>query len=641
MEHKQETHQFKTEVQQVLNLIIHSLYSNKDIFLRELISNASDAMDRLRFKSQTERDILGDDADFHIRITPDKDKHTLEISDNGIGMTYEEVIENIGTIAKSGTALFLEALEKSKKKGDLLTPELIGKFGVGFYSAFIVAEEVILTTRAAGAEKAVRWQSKGDGSFTVEEVQKEGRGTTILLKLKKLEEGETDFTDEWMIRQMVKKHSDFVRYPVLMEVEKSEPIPEKEQIKDKNGKPVSTTRKVRGDETLNSMKAIWAKDKSEIKEEEYSEFYKHISHDWNNPLSHIHVKLEGVTEYTILLYIPEKTPMDFFMPDRKHGIQLYSRRVFIMDDCKELIPEYLRFVKGVVDAPYLNLNVSREILQQDKLVKNIQKNIVKKVLDHLKEMDEETYGKFYPEFGMVLKEGIHSDWENKDRIAELARYKTTRSDGKYVSLKEYVGNMKADQKEIFYMTGDNLSTLMNSPHLEKLKDKDYEVLLMTDPVDEWVVQALPEYDGKALKSAEKGDLDLEGSKKDEKKELSDLFEFIKTELEEKVKEVKPSRRLKDSVSCLSADSYDMSAYMEKIMKATGQDMPASKRVLELNTDHPVLQKLKKMYESDKNDPKLKEYSHLLYDLAVIGEGGKVENPSLFSKLVGGLLDNAL
>ena len=641
MEHKQETHQFKTEVQQVLNLIIHSLYSNKDIFLRELISNASDAMDRLRFKSQTERDILGDDADFHIRITPDKDKHTLEISDNGIGMTYEEVIENIGTIAKSGTALFLEALEKSKKKGDLLTPELIGKFGVGFYSAFIVAEEVILTTRAAGAEKAVRWQSKGDGSFTVEEVQKEGRGTTILLKLKKLEEGETDFTDEWMIRQMVKKHSDFVRYPVLMEVEKSEPIPEKEQIKDKNGKSVSTTRKVRGDETLNSMKAIWAKDKSEIKEEEYSEFYKHISHDWNNPLSHIHVKLEGVTEYTILLYIPEKTPMDFFMPDRKHGIQLYSRRVFIMDDCKELIPEYLRFVKGVVDAPYLNLNVSREILQQDKLVKNIQKNIVKKVLDHLKEMDEETYGKFYSEFGMVLKEGIHSDWENKDRIAELARYKTTRSDGKYVSLKEYVGNMKADQKEIFYMTGDNLSTLMNSPHLEKLKDKDYEVLLMTDPVDEWVVQALPEYDGKSLKSAEKGDLNLEDSKKDEKKELTDLFEFIKTELEEKVKEVKPSRRLKDSVSCLSADSYDMSAYMEKIMKATGQDMPASKRVLELNTDHPVLQKLKKMYESDKNDPKLKEYSHLLYDLAVIGEGGKVENPSLFSKLVGGLLDNAL
>ena len=641
MEHKQETHQFKTEVQQVLNLIIHSLYSNKDIFLRELISNASDAMDRLRFKSQTERDILGDDADFHIRITPDKDKHTLEISDNGIGMTYEEVIENIGTIAKSGTALFLEALEKSKKKGDLLTPELIGKFGVGFYSAFIVAEEVILTTRAAGAEKAVRWQSKGDGSFTVEEVQKEGRGTTILLKLKKLEEGETDFTDEWMIRQMVKKHSDFVRYPVLMEVEKSEPIPEKEQIKDKNGKSVSTTRKVRGDETLNSMKAIWAKDKSEIKEEEYSEFYKHISHDWNNPLSHIHVKLEGVTEYTILLYIPEKTPMDFFMPDRKHGIQLYSRRVFIMDDCKELIPEYLRFVKGVVDAPYLNLNVSREILQQDKLVKNIQKNIVKKVLDHLKEMDEETYGKFYSEFGMVLKEGIHSDWENKDRIAELARYKTTRSDGKYVSLKEYVGNMKADQKEIFYMTGDNLSTLMNSPHLEKLKDKDYEVLLMTDPVDEWVVQALPEYDSKSLKSAEKGDLNLEDSKKDEKKELTDLFEFIKTELEEKVKEVKPSRRLKDSVSCLSADSYDMSAYMEKIMKATGQDMPASKRVLELNTDHPVLQKLKKMYESDKNDPKLKEYSHLLYDLAVIGEGGKVENPSLFSKLVGGLLDNAL
>ena len=437
------------------------------------------------------------------------------------------------------------------------------------------------------------------------------------------------------------KHSDFVRYPILMEVEKEEPIPVKEQIKDKDGKPVSTTRKVRGDETLNSMKAIWAKDRSEVKDEEYNEFYKHISHDWNDPLSHIHVKLEGVSEYTILLYIPEKAPMDFFTPDRKHGIQLYSRRVFIMDNCRELIPDYLRFVKGVVDAPYLNLNVSREILQQDKLVKNIQKNIVKKVLDHLKEMDEEAYGKFYQEFGMVLKEGIHSDWENKDRIADLARYKTTRSEDKNISLKEYVENMKADQKEIYYMTGDNLSTLMNSPHLEKLKDKDYEVLLMTDPIDEWVVQALPKYDGKDFISAEKGDLDLEDSKKDEKKELNDLFQFIKTELEEKVKEVKLSKRLKDSVACLSSDSFDMSAYMEKIMKATGQDLPSSKRVLELNPDHPVLEKLKKMYESDKKDPKLKDYSHLLYDLAVIGEGGKIENPSLFIKLVGGLLDNSL
>ncbi len=640
MEHTQETHQFKTEVQQVLNLIIHSLYSNKDIFLRELISNASDAIDRLRFKSQTERDILEGDSDFHVRITPNKEKGTLEISDNGIGMTYEEVLENIGTIAKSGTAAFLEAMEKSKKE-DVLTPELIGKFGVGFYSAFIVAEEVTVTSRAAGAEKAVRWQSKGDGVFTIEEAEKKERGTTILLKLKKQEEGEEDFTDEWVIRQTVKKHSDFVRYPILMEVDKTEPIPEKEQIKDKDGKPVATTRKVRGDETLNSMKAIWAKEKSEIKEEEYNEFYKHISHDWNDPLSHIHVKLEGVTEYTLLLYIPAKTPMDFFLPDRKHGIQLYSRRVFIMDDCKELIPEYLRFVKGVVDAPYLNLNVSREILQQDKLVKNIRKNIVKKVLEHLKEMDAETYGKFYTEFGMVLKEGIHSDWENKEKIADLARYKTTRSEGKYLSLKDYVGNMKADQKEIYYMTGDNLSTLMNSPHLEKLKDKDYEVLLMTDPVDEWVVQSLPEYDGKALKSAEKGDLGLEESKEEDKKELDGLFQSIRVDLQEKVKEVKPSKRLRESVSCLSGDTYDMSAYMEKILKSTGQETPVSKRVLELNTNHPVLDKLKKIYEADKNDPKLKEYSQLLYDLAIIGEGGKVENPSSFSKLVGSLLDNAL
>ncbi|MCG6879773.1 MAG: molecular chaperone HtpG [Deltaproteobacteria bacterium] len=642
MDGKQETHQFKTEIQQILNLIINSLYSNRDIFLRELISNSSDAIDRLRFKAQTDADILGDDTEYFIRITPDKEKKTLEISDNGIGMTYDEVMENIGTIAKSGTSAFLEAFENSKN-GDTLAPDLIGKFGVGFYSAFIVADNITLTSKAAGSDAGVRWESKGDGSYTIEEVKQEKRGTTILLALKEPEEKEDDdYTDEWVIRQTVKKHSDFVRYPILMEVDTTEDIPEAEQVKDKDGKATSTTRKVRKDETLNSMKAIWTRPKSEIKEEEYSEFYKHISHDWNDPLSHIHVKLEGVVEYTMLLYIPEKVPFDFFMVERKHGIRLFSRRVFIMENCKDLIPDYLRFVKGVVDAMDLNLNVSREILQQDKMVRNIRKNIIKNVLTHLSEMDKETYEKFFDAFGMVLKEGIHSDWDNKDKIADLARYKTTKSDGAYVSLKDYVIRMKPDQKEIYYITGESMSTLINSPHLEKLKDKDYEVLLMTDPIDEWVVQALTEYEKKPLVSAEKGDLKIDDKKEENKaKELNSLFEFIKTELTDKIKEVRASTRLKDSVACLSSDEGEMSAYMEKIMKATGNAGPDAKRVLELNAEHPAITKMKELFEKDKKDMRLKDYSQLLFDMAVIGEGGKIENPSRFNKQVGELLSGAI
>lgn len=642
MSGKQETHQFKTEIQQILNLIINSLYSNRDIFLRELISNSSDAIDRLRFKAQTDADILGNDTEFFIRITPDKEKKTLEVSDNGVGMSYDEVMENIGTIAKSGTSAFLEALENSKKT-DTLAPDLIGKFGVGFYSAFIVAKKVTLTTKAAGSDTAVRWESKGDGSYTIEEVEKEGRGTTILLELKDPEEKDDDnYTDEWVIRQTVKKHSDFVRYPILMEVDKTEDIPEAEQVKDKDGKAVATTRTVRGDETLNSMKAIWTRSKSDIKEEEYNEFYKHISHDWNDPLSHIHVKLEGVVEYTMLLFVPEKAPFDFFTVERKHGIRLFSRRVFIMDNCKDLIPDYLRFIKGVVDAMDLNLNVSREILQQDKMVRNIRKNIIKNVLNHLGDMDKETYEKFFDAFGMVIKEGIHSDFENKDKIADLARYKTTQSDGQYVSLKDYVIRMKPDQKEIYYITGENMSTLINSPHLEKLKDKDYEVLLMTDPIDEWVVQALTEYDKKQLVSAEKGDLKIDDEKKKEKqKDFNSLFEFIKTELADKIKEVRPSTHLKDSVACLSSDEGEMSAYMEKIMKATGQSAPDMKRVLELNADHPAVLKMKELFEKDRRDIRLKDYSQLLFDMAVIGEGGKIDNPSRFNKQVGELLSGAI
>ncbi len=639
---KQETHEFKTEVKQILNLIINSLYSNRDIFLRELISNASDAIDRLRFKSQTEPDVMGDDTDLKIRIIRNPEAGTIEVADNGIGMTHDEVMDNIGTIAKSGTAAFLKALDESQKQ-EMLTPELIGQFGVGFYSAFIVADKVTLITRAAGAETGVRWESSGDGAFTIEETEKPDRGTRVILKLRKAEEGEADFTDQWTVQNIVKKHSDFVRYPIVMDVEKTEPIPEEEQIKDKDGKPVGeTTRQVVQEETLNSMKAIWARNKSEVTEEEYKEFYKHLSHDWNDPLTHLHLKLEGVTEYSALLYIPSKAPFDLFDRDRRHGIRLFCKRVFIMDDCKELMPEYLRFIKGVVDAPDLNLNVSREILQQDALVRNIKKNLVKKVLELIKGLDDEKFETFYSEFGQVLKEGIYLDWENKDKIAELVRYQTTKSGEKRISLKDYVANMKEGQKEIYYLTGENLSTLINSPLIEQLKERDYEVLLMTDPVDEFVVQSLNEYDEKPLKSAEKGDLEIDEAEKEKQaEEYSALFGFIKTKLQDRIKEVKPSTRLKESVACLSGGTYDMSAYMEKLLKASGAAPPETKRVLEINTGHPVVGKIKTLFEQDRENPAIQDYSDLLFDMAVIGEGGKVTNPSRFNKLVGDLMANAL
>ena len=637
---KSETHEFKTEVKQLLNLIINSLYSNKEIFLRELVSNASDAIDKLRFKSQTEPDILGDDTEFKITIIRDAIKNTLTIEDNGIGMTFDEVLENIGTIAKSGTSAFIEAMELLNED-ETPTPELIGQFGIGFYSSFIVAEKVTLVTKAAGSDSAVCWESHGDGEFTTKEAKKEGRGTSITLELKKAEEGDPDFTDEWTIRNIIKQHSDFVAYPVVMDVEKDEPIPETEQLKDKDGKAVGeTTRKVIKEETLNSMKAIWSKNKNDITDKEHEEFYQHISHDWNPPLTKLHFKLEGTTEYTALLYLPSKAPFDIFNPEFKHGVHLYSKRVFIMEDCKELLPEYFRFVKGVVDAPDLNLNVSREILQQDLMVRNIRRNLVKKLFDLLKEMESEEYEKFWEEFGAILKVGVHTDFENKNKVADLLRYKTTKSDGKWLSLQDYVANMAPDQKDIYYITGENLSALMNSPLLEQLKSKDYEVLLMTDPIDEWVTQSLFEYDGKSLKSAEKGDLDLDKVDEEKKDKYEGLFKHIRVQLEDTIKEVRPSTRLTDSVACLSGDDHDMSGYLEKILKSSGQKMPENKRMLELNMSHPVMDKINGMFEADKDDPKLGDYIHLLLDLAVIGEGGKVEDPSKFSKTVGDLMADA-
>ena len=635
------TRKFKAEVQQLLHLIINSLYSNREIFVRELISNASDAIDKARFKEQTLPELFSDDNDFHIRLVLDPEKKTFQISDNGIGMTMDEVNENIGTIAQSGTAAFMKALENSKKD-NLLTPELIGQFGVGFYSAFIVADKVVLETRAPGEKQGVRWESDGKGSYAVEDIEKEKRGTTITLFLKEQEEGDQDFTEEYTIRQIVKKHSDFVSYPIVMNVETSEPIPENEIIKDSSGKPIGDTfRKIRKDETLNSRKAIWSKAKEDVTQEEHEEFYKHISHNWDKPLEIIHKRFEGVTEYDVLMYLPSKAPFDMFRPERKHGMQLYCKRVFIMDDCKELLPEYLGFVQGIVDAPDLNLNVSREILQEDRLVRNIRKNLVKQIFSVLEGMEKEKYEEFYNEFGQALKAGIPTDFENKERLAALLRYKTTKSEGKYVTLDEYIANMKEGQKEIYYLTGENLTSLINSPLLESLKAKDYEVVLMVDPIDEWVTQSLFEYKEKKLKSAEKGDLELDKVDDAKKNEYSALLSFLKGKLEDKVKDVVVSARLTDSISCLSGDAWGMSAYMEKILKASGQKSPEQKRVMEVNVNHPVLAKMKTIFETDTTNPVLRDYSELLLDIAVISEGGKLDNPARFSKQMGDLMAKSL
>lgn len=639
MSGSKETHAFKTEVQQILKLIINSLYSNADIFLRELISNASDAIDRLRFKAQTEPGLLGQGDDFKIKIIPNGIARTLQIADNGIGMTVEEVRENLGTIAHSGTRAFLEALEQSK---ETLAPELIGQFGVGFYSAFIVADKVSVLTRAAGQATATCWESFGDGTYTIEAAEKDSPGTTITLHLKKQGKDQADYTDPFTIRGIVKKHSDFVAYPIVMDAEREKPIPEAEQLKDKDGKPLGkTTRTVIKEETLNSMKAIWAKNKAEVSDDEYEEFYKHISHDWNAPLARLHLKLEGTTEYESLLFIPSRAPFDLFDPQRRHGIHLYCKRVFIMDNCQELMPPYFSFVRGVVDAPDLNLNISREILQQDALVRNIRRNLVKKLFDLLAEMKPEDYDKFWEQFGPVFKSGVYIDPENRKRIAELLRFKTTRSEGRWVSLKTYVENMGPEQKEIFYITGENLTALANSPHLEKLKDKNIEVVLMTDPVDEWVVQALDEFEGKPLKSAEKGDLGIDAADVTQKEEFQALLGFIKSKLEDRVKEVRPSTRLKDSLACLSGEDHDMSAYMQKILKAAGQQPPPAKRVLELNTAHPVLARIKGLFEADRDNPRLTDYSQMLLDLAIVAEGGKLDNPARFSALIGEMMDQAL
>jgi len=635
------TKHFRTEVQQLLDLVIHSLYSNKEIFLRELISNASDAVDKARFESHTDQSILEDDAEWKIKLIPDKEAGTLTIRDNGIGMTMEEVETNIGTIAQSGTKAFLQGLKEQSVKDH---PELIGQFGVGFYASFMAADRVTLITRRAGDKTAAtRWESIGDGTYTIEECEKETRGTDVILHLK---DEMKEFLDEWRIRSIVKKYSDYVQYPITMDITREE-FP-----RGVDGKPIEGAEKIKKteEETLNSMKAIWARPKSEITEEEYNEFYNHISHDYGKPFRTIHYSAEGTSEFKALLYIPEHRPFDMFMPEHRKGVHLYVKRVFITDKCEHLLPEYLRFMKGVVDSSDLPLNVSREILQEDAQIRRIQKNLVAKILSTLAETKEkslEDYLKFYKEFGPVLKEGIHFDHANKEKLQELILFESTKTEsGDFVSLKEYVERMPEGQKEIYYITGNSRAVVENSPHLEICRKKEYEVLFLVDPIDEWLVQSLTEYNGKKLKSVLQGELEveteeekkqLEDKRKEAEKEYGDLLGFIKEKLADRVKEVRLSSRLTDSACCLVADEYGMNANMERILKAMNQDVPESKRVLELNADHPITAIMRKLFDKDKGNRKLDDYCELLYDQALLTEGTPVRDPLRFTRLISELM----
>ncbi|GLI39843.1 molecular chaperone HtpG [Geobacter hydrogenophilus] len=636
------TKKFETEVQQLLDLVIHSLYSNKDIFLRELISNASDAIDKVLFESHQNVAVIEGEPEGKIKLIPDKEAGTITIRDNGVGMTLEEVEKNIGTIAHSGTKAFLANL---KEQNVAEHPELIGQFGVGFYASFMVADRVTLVTRRAGHDKAagVRWESTGDGTYTVEETAKETRGTEITLHLK---EEMKEYLDEWKIRSIVRKYSDYVQYPIVMDVTRTE-VP-----KGVNGEEIEGAGTIEKtvEETLNSMKAIWTRAKSEVTDEEYEEFYKHVSHDFEKPLKTIHYSAEGVSEFKALLYLPAHKPFDLFMPERKKGVQLYVRRVFITDSCEQLIPDYLRFVKGVVDSSDLPLNVSREILQEDVQIKRIQKSLVGKILSTLSEMREkeaDDYLTFYKEFGQVLKEGVHFDYANRDKLQDLLLFESTKTDaGEFTSLKEYVERMPEGQEEIYFITGTSRAALEQSPHLEIFRKKEYEVLFLTDPVDEWVVQGVTEYGGKKLKAVDRGDVipateeekkEQEAKREEAAKQYGDLLSFVKEKLDARVKEVRLSSRLTDSACCLVADEHGLNANMERILRAMNQDVPDSKRILELNPDHPIMQVMANLFGKDKANPRLADYCDLLYDQALLTEGSPITDPLRFTRLVAELM----
>ncbi|KPJ97880.1 MAG: heat-shock protein Hsp90 [Nitrospira bacterium SG8_35_4] len=617
--------EFKTEVKQLLDLMIHSLYSHKEIFLRELISNASDAIDRARYESLTNQDITEGESAWKIKIIPDKDTGTLTISDNGIGMTKDELVQALGTIAHSGTKEFLAVLQSKEIKDN---PELIGQFGVGFYSSFMVADSVTVVTRKAGVKgQGVQWNSSADGFFTVEDVEKKTKGTDVILHLK---EDEKKYLQEWEIRDIVRKYSDYIEHPVVMDIER-----EKESEL-KKGEKV----KIREEETLNSQKAIWLKDKSSITQEEYNEFYKHVSHDFTDPAKVIHFRAEGTSEFTALLYVPSHIPVDIFYKEYKIGPTLYVKRVQIMDHCEQLVPRYLRFVKGVVDSSDLPLNVSREILQSNRQVDIINKNITKKVLDTLGDMKKkeyDTYLTFYKEFGRVLKEGIHFDFSRKEAIADLLLFQSTDIPADtYTSLQEYVDRMKEGQEDIYYITGTSYEEVKKSPYLEAFREKGYEVLIMLDEVDDFIVGGL-EFKEKKFKSVTKGDISLDKEKEKEKKtagkKYKALIELIKERLKDEVKDVRLSGRLKDTACCLVGDEGDLDPQMEKLMKAMGQNVPRGKRILEINPAHPLFEAMNKLFEKEQKSAVLDGYIQLLYDQALLLEGSKPKDPAAFASAI--------
>jgi molecular chaperone HtpG len=622
--------EFKTEVKQLLDLMIHSLYSHKEVFLRELISNASDAIDRAQYESLTNGDILESESNWKIKIIPDREARTLTLSDNGIGMTKDEIIKALGTIAHSGTKEFLEALKSKEVKEN---PELIGQFGVGFYSSFMVADKVTVISRKAGTKdrKGIRWESTGDGTFTVEDIEKEQKGTDVILHLKEEEE---KYLQQWEISSVVKRYSDFIGHPIVMDVER-----EKESELKKGEK-----YKVKEEETLNSMKALWLKDKSEVTEEEYAEFYKHVSHDASKPAKVIHYRAEGTSEFSALLYIPGKAPFNILYKDFQMGPMLYVKRVQIMEHCEELVPPYLRFVKGVVDSSDLPLNISREMLQNNRQIDIIKTNITKKALDVLNDMKKDEYDNylvFHKEFGRVLKEGIHYDYAKREAIGDLLLFSSTNMhEGKLRSFQDYINDMKEDQNEIYYITGASPDEALKSPYLEAFKEKGYEVLIFLDDIDDFIFSAF-DYKGKMLKSVVKGDIELDKTKKKEKeltkKKYDKLIDFIKDILKDDVKDVRLSGRLTDSACCLVADEGDIDPQMEKILKSMGQDVPERKPVLEINPEHHVLTAINDIFEQDKTNDTLHEYIRLLYDQALVLEGSRPKDPTAFAHAISKLM----
>ncbi len=621
---KKQTLGFQAEVKQLLHLMIHSLYSNKEIVLRELISNASDASDKLRFAALSNNDLYAGDSDLKIRIAFDKAARTLTISDNGIGMSRQEVIDNIGTIAKSGTKEFFNALTGDQAKD----AHLIGQFGVGFYSSFIIADKVTLTTLRAGETEAVTWESAGEGDFTIAPADKTTRGTDIVLHLR---EGEDEFLNDWKLKSIIRKYSDHITIPIVMK---------KSEWKD--GEQVPTDE----DETVNQASALWAKSKSDITEEEYQAFYQHVSHDFEPPLSWTHNRVEGNQEYISLLYIPAKAPFDIYERERSHGIKLYVKRIFIMEDTEKLMPQYLRFVRGVIDSADLPLNVSREILQSSKDIDTIRAASVKKVLGLLEEMAEqkpEQYQAFWNEFGRVLKEGPVEDASNRERIAGLLRFASTHTDTSVqsVSFKDYIARMKEAQQAIYYITADSFAAAQHSPHLEIFRKKGIEVLLLSDRVDEWMLGGLTEFDGKKLQSIAKGDLDL-GALEDEqekqaKKEVEEsskpLLEKIQNTLGERVKEVRVTHRLTDSPACLVAGEHELSGNLARMLKAAGHQAPEMKPTLEVNPEHALVKRL----QAESEQAKFDDLAQLLFDQALLAEGGQLEDPASFVKRMNSLL----